>query len=486
METVYHVWLAGQETNRNYLWKLGLEGIMRKALSAVAILATLVLATGTAKADAAAHLDSGFGKSGVVTLPDRVVETWRTVQLPDGRIFVPGREGVFGLLPSGRVDTSFGVGGFAAIVLPPGATQASIADLLLDPQGRLIVVGNAGLCTPGEKGCTDQRQAVLVERFDPNGRLDPGFGEGGFVTSDFGVAPPTPVQPTPGVGTPPPPAGQRPSVLSRYAALDPAGRIVLSAQRLAGYQFHKGYSVARYEAFVARLEADGKVDTSFATGGVLSLPGSETLGRPLADSQGGVYVQSFGGAGSILMHLQANGGADPGFGQNGGRPLPADTDSPVLLDRSGRLLLYGYLPGSKERRLANGILIKRLLPGGSLDRGFGRGGAIRFRMPRLYTARITLDERGRILVGAALKEQLGKGRQKAMPAGFALARLRPGGRLDTRFGRRGIVQIPLPRYETDMNLESLGARSGMALMGGGGCGNDGCGRVLVRVALGSD
>ena len=459
---------------------------MRKALSLIAAVAILVLATGFAKAEAAAHLDSSFGKGGVVPLPDQVGEIWRTVQLPDGRTVVPSRDGVFALLPSGQVDTSFGVDGFAAIVLPPEATQASVADLLLDPQGRLLVVGNAGLCTPGEKGRTDQRQAILVERFDPHGRLDLGFGEGGFVTSDFGAAPPTPVQPPPGIGTPPPPAGQRPSVLARYAALDAAGRIVISAQRLAGYQFHKGYFVSRYEAFAARLEANGKVDASFAAGGVLSVPASETLARPLVDSQGGFYIQSFGGNGSTLVHLQANGRADPRFGQNGGRPLPAGTDSPVLLDGSGRLLLYGYLPGSKERRLANGILIKRLLPSGKLDRGFGRGGAIRFRMPRLYTARITLDERGRILVGAALKEQFGKGRQKAMPAGFALVRLRPGGRLDTRFGRQGIVQIPLPRYETDMNVESLGARSGMALMGGGGCGNDGCGRVLVRLALGSD
>ncbi len=456
---------------------------MKTLVSLAATLAILALSIGSAQAEAAASLDHSFGKGGKVSLPSQVDETWDTVQLADGRIVVPGRDGLFALLPSGQIDSSFGVGGFAPVVLPPGATQVYIADLLVDSQGRLLVVGSAALCTPGENGCTDSRDAVLVERFDPNGNLDPGFGEGGFFTSDFGVPPPAPVQPTPGIGIPPPPAGQSPSVLARYAALDPAGRIVISAQWLAGYQFHKGYFVNRYEAFVARLEADGKVDSTFAGGGVLPLPGGETLGRPIVDPQGGFYLQSFASTGSTLMHLQPNGQADPGFGQSGGRPLPKGTDSPVILDGSGRLLLYGDLQGWKERRLANGILIKRLLPDGSLDRSFGRGGAIHFRMPRLYTARIALDEQGRILVGAALKRQSRKGRRPALSAGLALARLRPGGALDTSFGRRGIVGIPFPG-RVELNIESLSVRNGAALLSAGGCGKGNCNRALARVLLG--
>lgn len=455
---------------------------MKTTLSLV--LALAILALGAAQSPAAERLDSGFGEDGRVALPAQIEATWETVQLGDGRIVVPGRDGLLALLPSGQIDSSFGVGGFASLALPPGATQATVADLLVDLQGRLVVVGTAGLCTPGENGCTDQRNAVLVERFDPNGNLDPGFGEGGFFTSDFGASPPTPVQPTPGIGVPPPPPGQSPSVLARYAAIDAAGRIVISAQRLAGYQFHKGYFVDRNEAFVARLDADGKVDSTFAGGGVLPLSGAETLGRPLADAQGGFFIQSFAATGATLMHLQPNGQADPGFGQSGGRPLPAGTDSPVLLDGSGRLLLYGGLQGWKERRLANGILIKRLLPNGSLDRSFGRGGAIQFRMPRLYTARIALDERGRILVGAALKQQSQKGRRPALPAGLALTRLRPGGTPDKSFGRGGIVAVPFQR-SVELNIESLTVRNGAALLGAGGCGKGSCGRALARVRLGA-
>jgi uncharacterized delta-60 repeat protein len=442
---------------------------MKTLMSLAATLAILSLSIGSAQAEAAASLDHSFGMGGKVSLPRQIEETWETVQLADGRIVVPSRDGLVALLPTGQIDSSFGVDGFAPLVLPPGATQATVADLSVDSQGRLVVVGNAGLCTPGENGCTDQRNAVLVERFEPNGNLDPGFGEGGLVTSDFGAPRPAP--------------GQSPSVLARHAAIDPVGRIVISAQWVAGYQLYKGYSVNRYAAFVARLDANGKVDATFATGGILPMPTSETLGRPIVDPQGGFYLQSFASTGSTLMHLQPSGQADPGFGQSGGRPLPTGTESPVLLDSSGQLLLYGDLQGWKERRLANGILIKRLLPDGSLDRSFGRGGAIHFRMPRLYTARIALDEQGRILVGAALKKQSRKGRRPALPAGLALARLRPGGALDASFGRRGIVGIPFPG-RVELNIESLSVRNGAALLSAGGCGKGNCNRALARVLLG--
>lgn len=456
---------------------------MRKVLSLAAFLSILVLTAGVAKAEAAASLDSGFGKGGRVTLPAQIGETWDTVQLPDGRIVVPGRDGLLALLPSGQIDPNFGNGGYAPLILPSGATQATVADLSLDSQGRLVVVGNAALCTPGENGCTDSRLAVLVERFDPSGKLDPGFGKGGLVTSDFGAPPPAAAQPAPEVGPSPPAAGQSPSVLARYAAIDAAGRIVISAQRLAGYQFYKGYFVNRYEAFVARLAPNGEVDDTFASGGVLPLPSTETLSRPIPDARGGFYLQSFARTGSVLMRLQPNGQADPEFGQGGGRPLPSGTDSPVVLDDSGRLLLYGYLQGSQERRLANGVLIKRLLPDGSLDRGFGNRGAISFRLPRLYTARIALDEQGRILVGAALKAQAKKGRRPALPTALALARVRPGGALDTSFGRHGTVTVPFPG-RAEFNIESLTVRNGAAVLTGGGCGK-GCNRVLARVELGS-
>jgi uncharacterized delta-60 repeat protein len=442
---------------------------MRKILLLMLSLAILDLATGVAQAQGAGRLDSGFGDGGKVTLPRPFEATRNTVQLADGRIVLSRRDGLVAVLPSGQIDSGFGAGGFAPLPLPPGATQADIADVLVDSQGRLIAVSNCSFPASGPNGTEGSRLETLAERFHPDGNFDRSFGEGGFATSDFGVQPPE--------------GGRPPSVLARYAAVDHAGRIVVAAQRLVGNYLYKGIFIDRYEAFVARFGAEGAVDGSFASNGVLPVPNDETLGRPVVDAQSGFYLPAFPGGKEVLMHIGASGQPDPGFGQDGRRPMPAGTASPITLDDGGRLLVYGYLQG-RRHRLPNGILIKRLLPNGLLDRSFGRGGAISFRMPRLYTVQVALDERGRILVGAALKKQSAKGQRSPLPAGMALARLRPGGALDLSFGRRGIVVIPFP-HTVEMNIESLSVEGGAAVLGGGRCGTGSCSNVLARVALGS-
>ena len=67
---------------------------------------------------------------------------------------------------------------------------------------------------------------------------------------------------------------------------------------------------------------------------------------------------------------------------------------------------------------------------------------------------------------------------------MSLARLRPSGALDTTFGRRGTVEIPIPG-KVELNIESITVRNGVVLLGAGGCGKGNCNRVLARVRLGS-
>ncbi len=440
---------------------------MNRLLSMTISAAILVFAVAVTSAQGAGRLDPGFGDGGTVNLPRQIETTWETGQLPDGRTVIANRDEIVALLPSGEIDPGFGAAGFAPFALPPDATHVGIADLSIDSQGRLVVVGNGDF--PSHGGSTSLTK-VVVERYTSDGKLDPGFGEGGFATSDFGV--------------PPPREGGPSSALARYAALDSGDRIVIAAQRPAGRYLYKGFYLDRYEGFVSRLDSNGKLDSSFGGGGVLPLPATETLGRPIVDARSGLYLEAFGRTGRTLTHLLANGQVHPEFGQGGGRPVPARAESLATLDGSGRLLLYGYLQGSKANRLANGVLIERLLPDGSLDRSFGRRGAIAFRMPRLYTARIALDEEGRILVGAALKGRSKKAGRPGLPPGLALARLRPDGALDEGFGRRGSVLAPFP-HRMEMNVESLSVRNGTALLGGGGCGKGNCHRALVRVQLGS-
>jgi uncharacterized delta-60 repeat protein len=442
---------------------------MKKLLLLATVAATLSLPGLAAVADGAGRVDRGFGENGRLMLPARNGAVAATALLPDRRTIVATRQQMLALLPSGSVDRGFGENGVVSFARPPGVETVSLAALLVDSQGRLLAVGDCSL--PSEEGSFyGYRQRVLVERYTPAGQLDRSFGEDGVVVTDLGL--------------PPAEQDRHLSVMSASAALDREGRIVLTGRRHAGYRSYKGFPFARYEAFVGRLTAEGEADGSFADGGALRLPGLEHVGAPAIDEQGGVYLVASGDPGPLLTHLQADGSPDPAFGENGRRPLPKRTHSAPILDGSGRLLLYGYLSGWRERRLPNGILIKRLRPDGSLDRSFGQGGAVGFRLERLYTAQLGVDERDRLLVAASLKRRWKQGRHPALPPALALARLRPGGGLDAGFGHRGVLRVPLPGSEkaTVRDLDLLGDD---ALLRGVSCGKGDCGAVLARIDLGS-
>jgi uncharacterized delta-60 repeat protein len=436
---------------------------MRAAALVVLLLSALAFGAGVARAEGGP--DPAFGDGGRLLLPSHLEEGPGPTLLADGRVIFASYKGLLALLPTGEVDTGFGEGGRASPLLPPGANDAALAALLVDSRGGLLLVGGCTYPPTGGKPGESFRSEILVERFSADGQLDRSFGAGrGFATTDLGL--------------PPPESSNATRIQVRSAALDAAGRILLSGDRATGTYFYKGFQLERREGFVGRLDAEGDPDRSFAGSGVVALPGTEGVGLPAADPRGGLYVTS----GSALAHFRLDGSPDPGFGENGWRRLPRDAGAGTIVDPSGRIFLYGYLQGWKEHRLANGVLVKRLLPSGDLDRSFGRDGAIRFRLPRLYTARIGLDSQGRVLVAAALKRRHEVGRRPAVPPALALARLRPNGRTDGSFGRDGVVRIPFPGGG-EMNISSLQLLGEEALLGATWC-NGGCGEALARVDLG--
>ena len=78
--------------------------------------------------------------------------------------------------PSGTLDPSFGTGGVVTTDFAGG--DDLIAALVLQPDGRILVAGWAGDLSDG--------QDVALARYDATGTLDPSFGDGGLVTTDFG------------------------------------------------------------------------------------------------------------------------------------------------------------------------------------------------------------------------------------------------------------------------------------------------------------
>jgi uncharacterized delta-60 repeat protein len=366
------------------------------------------------------------------------------------------------LLPSGEVDRSFGEGGFAPYFPPPRSSGIKISHVSADSQGRLVVVGYCIFRSTGDNH--ENSYEVLVERYTADGRLDTTFGGGdGYVTTDLGLPP---------VGD-----GAR-GVFARGATVDGDDRILISGERGFAIAYYKGLPLGLEESFVARLAADGEIDRSFAQAGAARFPALYRITAPVADPNGGIFFTAEGNARSLVLHLQESGEADGRFDGDGRRPLPFGTEGPNV-DATGRPLLFGHLSGSRKRGIPDGIMVKRLNLDGSLDREFGRSGAAVLRLPRLRSAVSAPDERGGTLVAASLRRQQPQGR----PPGMALARLRPDGRLDRSFGRKGVVEVPFEGRRA--GVRTLDVRGSSALLSGTRCGRSSCSRTMAKVELGA-
>jgi uncharacterized delta-60 repeat protein len=144
-------------------------------------------------------LDHGFGRGGLVTQGMRslTADIIRGIKLqPDGKIVAGGSSYedvvtvgpnsdflVARYLPDGSNDLSFGIGGLMSTDFGRSTFDQPHA-LALQPDGKVVLGGytNNG-DGPGVLFGADQ---LALARYNPNGMLDPSFGQGGTVVFDGG------------------------------------------------------------------------------------------------------------------------------------------------------------------------------------------------------------------------------------------------------------------------------------------------------------
>ncbi len=244
-------------------------------------------------------LDTTFGQGGVVEISGG--EGNAVAIQPDGEIVEVGvvEGGILGIIrvnPDGSLDTSFGTGGEIVNSALTGGTS-----VVIQPNGEILVGGG----TPGSLG------GIALARYNPDGTLDDSFGTGGVVTTNtetFGVA---------------------------AIALQPNGQIVA-----VGSTLNTGDSDYGTIFLVARFNADGSLDSSFGSGGIVTTqlpntaPSSET---PILDTATSVLIEADGKivvGGQVqyqytspivpaglpyvaLVRYNASGTLDPTFGTGG-------------------------------------------------------------------------------------------------------------------------------------------------------------------------
>ena len=305
-------------------------------------------------------LDGSFGDGGVVALPGG---PWNAVEFAaGGSIVVAGsRDGEFAIArysSGGAPDPSLGDGSgqVTTHVQPLPSSSAYFrdydeprevfTDLAVEPDGSILAAGYMRLYREaGEEERSYMNAGTAVARFDPDGSLDEGFGEGGTLNTTSA-------------------SGGRFSMVNKLVPL-PGGALLLTGNNLRNLA-------------VLELTAGGMLDPGFGHGGVV-ISKADTFnsgegGAQLGDAKT-VLVRADGRlvvvGRTTLLGLLPDGSHDPGFGKDG-RVFTEDiygvgiNANDGALDSKGRILLAGDNGGISS--------VARFLPNGHLDRRFGGDG----------------------------------------------------------------------------------------------------------------
>jgi uncharacterized delta-60 repeat protein len=392
----------------------------------------------------AGDLDPAFGAGGKVLagFRDSLEDTpSAVVRQPDGKYVVAGvseayprpMSGLEGTpVPQlslarynadGSLDASFGTGGRVV-----AAVVGSAADLALQADGKLVVTGTVGP-TARATGTTSTAQDVLVARFTAAGALDPTFGTGGVVTSDFG-----------GADT------------GRKVLVQPDGKIVVTASRLTAGVLTAN---ARADAVLARYNPNGSVDQGFGESlqnmrsGRFVVP-DERNPVPALLPDGKILVSLTQNVVFALRRFTPDGLPDTSFGMQGlvtafiGGLGDTDEARAMAVQPDGKVVVAGLVRGAfnpiTHSTPPPRVALARFNPDGSFDTTFGGGGQAFIGTSDLpYGLAIQAD--GGIVVAATFHD----GSTSAAQGG--LIRVLANGTLDPAFGTGGRVTTGFSKLE---------------------------------------
>jgi uncharacterized delta-60 repeat protein len=309
-------------------------------------------------------LDRTFGSHGRVRtdFPGLAAVPSAVVIQPDGKIVVAG--GAFPLFtflgnfelvrynPNGSLDASFGNGGIVTTTFPEGSYAFDVA---LQPDGKIIAAGTVFVdFVIGDQSDTD----FALARYNPDGSLDPTFGNGGTVSTDF--------------------VGMEDDAFS--VLIQPDGKIVAvgSANNPASF----------YDFAAVRYLSNGTVDTTFGVAGKVTTDfGDQNFDRARSaalQSDGRIVAAGFaisqnGGVQNFAAaRYTSNGVLDSSFSGDGKTQIDfgncCQSATKILVQTDGKIVTVG---GSNGESSEDDFLLARLNPRGSLDNTFGVGGRVR-------------------------------------------------------------------------------------------------------------
>lgn len=387
----------------------------RRSVANLLVALTLVFGLDVVAVFAAAgDLDLSFDGDGIRILSRSGNERGQAVaiQQDDSKIVVAGYSNVFGsndvlvtrLNENGSVDATFN-GGQPQVVSRTGDDRGQAVALQSD--GKIVVAGYTNVF-----GTTD----ILVMRFNPTGSLDPTFSNGGvFVLRRTGAE-----------------FGQAVAIQSKG---QPGEKIVVVGDT---------DNFGTKDAFVLRLNLDGRVDNTFANSGTQTVVRRTGNEQPQAVAVRGddrlVVAGTTDGLGTndvFVLQLNANGTLDGTFSAGGVSIVDRASDdrgNGVALRPDGRIVVAG----STDVFGTTDFFVVQLNARGGLDQSFSPTRARRGVRGGVRTIEQTGEDRAQaviiqpdgkiVLAGVSTLFGLND---------FMLVRLNSNGSLDTTFDRDG-------------------------------------------------
>lgn len=306
----------------------------------------------------------------------------------------------------GTLDAGFGTGGKLTTAVAAGTEHDEAHAVAVQVDGKIVVAGLA-------KGATTDLDFALV-RYNADGTLDTGFGNGGKVTTDIGGS-------TDRIGA---------------IAIQADGKIVVGGSSYSGTTTGTDFALARYNA-------DGTLDAGFGNGGKVVTPMKNFAGTDVVyalllqqvDTE--QRIVAAGGDGDFLLaRYTASGALDASFA-NGGKIVGlfgSVGGGAYAMARGGANTIV--VAGHAESDVA----LVRLDETGALEPSFGNGGKVVTPLSATNWDAATAIVRqadGMFVVGGWVNEA------NSSSANFAAMRYSANGTLDPAFGTGGTVITPM-------------------------------------------
>jgi uncharacterized delta-60 repeat protein len=373
-------------------------------VAAAGLLAAAAVGSGAAAAVTPGSLDTAFGTGGITTTNLTALGVGGeegALQEPNGDILVALNQGMLRFLPNGQLDTSFGTDGLAMRILIP-----SLPALAVQPNGQIIISG-VNLAGPATS------PAVGLTRLNANGTVDATFGTDGTTTIPVTLV------------------GRATSVGPTAALVQPDGKILVAGS--ASVQTGRRSGVT--DGVVARLNANGTLDTTFGTGGLTLVTANQFPTGLGLDASGDIFAlpgQSQLSTQPGVTELSLSGQLDATVTPE---PLTA-TSAGATFDTTNEQFVYSRFVSPLGSETLFDVEIQRYTTAGTLASSTGpftfagTSGSVRD-TPEVVTM---LPNGQALLLGTHAIGATSADEQAAVQA-FALAN--PNGTLDSSFGVGG-------------------------------------------------